>query len=123
MAVLGWIFRKTQISGSFVLFDNAAKPTWLIIKTLDELEEIAGQIEPHISEKVINSIAKGEVVPYFGDSEYECFSNEKKLRKCLHPARQLKGNKTYCYAILDALPEFPLERDKILSFDKYMENI
>lgn len=112
-----------EISGSFILFDNAGKPTWLIIKTLRELEEIAQQIEPHISEELIGSIYKGEVVSYFGSAETECYSNEEKLRKSLHKAQKLNGKQVYCYALLDELPEFPLKSGEIRSFNQYMSSL
>ena len=112
-----------EISGSFIFFDNAGKPTWLIIKTLRELEEISQQIEPHISEKIIDSIYKGEVVPYFGNSEIECYSDEEKLRKCLHKAQRLNGKQVYCYALLEELPEFPLDKEKIMSFNQYIGSL
>lgn len=112
-----------EISGSFLFFNNAGKPTWLIIKTLNELKEISEQIESHISEELIHSLDKGEVVSYFGNKEIECYSNEERLKKSLHKAQTLKGKQEYRYALLDELPEFPLERGRILSFDQYISNL
>ncbi len=114
-----------EISGSFLFLNNAGKPTWLIIKTLKELEEISHQIESHISEEIIASIHNGEVVPYFGglETEIKCFGDEEELKKHLYKAEKLIGKKTYCYALLDELPGFPLERDKILSFNQYMSSL
>lgn len=112
-----------EISGSFILFDEAGKPTWLIIKSLEELEEIASQIEPQISESLVDSISNGEVVPYFGSSELEYYADEEKLKTSLHKAQKLNGKKVYCYAVLDRLPEFDLERDKIVSFNQYVGSL
>ena len=113
-----------EISGSFIFFDNAGKPTWLIIKTLEELEEIAEQIEPDISEKLVDSIAKGEVVPYFKYSELvDYYSDEEKLEKALHKAEALIGEKMYRYALLDKLPEFSLDKEKIVSFNQYISSL
>lgn len=112
-----------EISGSFIFFDNAGKTTWLIIKTLRELEETSQQIESHISEEIIDSIYKGEVVPYFGNSEIECYSDEEKLKKSLHKAQRLNGKQVYCYALLEELPEFSLDKEKIMSFNQYMASL
>ena len=107
-------------SGSFIFFNNSGKPTWLIIKTLNDLVEISDQIEAHISEEIIDLISKGEVIPYFWENEIEFFSDEEKLKKSLHKAKKLNGEKIYFYALLDELPEFPLETNKVVSFNQYM---
>ncbi len=114
-----------ETSGSFIFFNNAGKPKWLLVRTLDELKEISEQIEADISEDLIASIGKGEFIPYFGslEKEIECYEDEEKLRKSLHKAEKLRGKKTYCYALLDELPGFPLETKNFVSFDEYMSGL
>lgn len=113
-----------ETSGSFFLTDNASNPTWLIIRTIKELEEIADQIESQNSEELIDSIRKGEVVPYFVDSEVDYYDNPEKLKKSLYKAKLLKGKKDYAYAILKEAPfGFPLKADKIMSLDEYIRSM
>lgn len=113
-----------ELSGSFIFFNSFGKPTWLIIKTLDELKEIADQLEAdEISEELIDSLRKGDVVYYFSDSDFEYYSDEEKLRNSLHKAQKLQGKKEYRYALIDALPEFPLDKQKIASFNQYMSSL
>lgn len=113
-----------ELSGSFIFFNSAGKPTWLIIKSLNELQEIADQIEPHISENLIDMIRKGNVVPYFVPGmETNYYSNEKNLEKSLYKARKLIGQTEYCYALLEELPEFSFSPHKITSFNQYVGSL
>lgn len=108
-----------ELSGSFLFFDDLGTPTWLIVKTLDELKETADEIDAPKS--LIKAMKKGEVVPYFSKFE-DCFDNQKQdLEKHFYKAKILKGKKDYCYALIkDQLLDFPLDRDKILSFNEYL---
>lgn len=113
-----------EASGSFFLLDNAGKPTWLIVKSLNELEEIANQIEADISEELIDSIRNGEVVPYFASDDFNYYADEEKLKKCVYKATTLKSKKDYVYAILDEPPyDFPIKINEIQSLDDYLSKI
>lgn len=112
-----------ETSGSFFLLDSSGKPTWLLIRSLNELEQIANQMEEEIPEELIDSIRKGDLVPYFYNAEsyYEDFE---KLKKCLYKAKRLQGKKEYAYTILNEPPfGFPLKASNFLSFNDYLDSI
>jgi CheY-like chemotaxis protein len=113
-----------ETSGSFFLMDSAGNPTWLLIRTLHELEEIANQIEPEVSDELVDLIRRGEVVPYFGSHEPHYYADDKKLKKCLYKATRLKGERDYAYAILHEPPHgFAIKVDKIESLDDYIRSM
>jgi CheY-like chemotaxis protein len=109
-----------ELSGSFLFLDDAGTPSWLIIKTLDELQELAGQIGPDVSPELVESVRNGEVVPYFFNMDDYFSSDDAQLEKHLYKANKLQGKKTYSYAIVKELHDFPLDKNKIFSFNDYL---
>jgi CheY-like chemotaxis protein len=110
-----------ELSGSFLLMDNEGSPTFLIIKTVDELAGIADELENEgCPTELVESVRQGQLIPYFGSTQVNLHIKKGVIEKHLHEAKKLKGKKDYAYALLNELPGFSLERDKILSFNDYM---
>lgn len=113
-----------ELSGSFLFMDNAGVPTFLIIKTLDELEEIAEQIDKNkLPRKLIESVKNGELIPYFSHSSDDFDAEASVFEKHLYKAKKLKGKKDYVYALVNDLEGFSLKRDKILSFNEHIVSV
>lgn len=113
-----------ELSGSFILFDDKGSPSWLIIKTLDELKELADFMDDkEVPEKWVDAVKNGEMIPYFSGKEDDVYSDNLNVEDYLHKAQRLKGKKEYCYALLSEAPEFPLKKDKIFSFRDYINSL
>jgi CheY-like chemotaxis protein len=114
-----------EISGSFLLMDDAGSPTFLIIKLISELATIADGLEDSVlSQKVIRSIRSGEYVPYFGALDEDFYAAQPIFEKHLYKAKKLVGEREYAYAIFEEIPlGFSLDRDKITSFRTYISNL
>lgn len=112
-----------ELSGSFLFFDANALPTWLIIKTQKEVNEILDQVEFDISDELVLALQKGEWVPYFDKEAYDHYSNAESFQACLYPAKKLSGKQDYCYAVVKKLDNFPLNSDKIISFKAYLHSL
>jgi CheY-like chemotaxis protein len=112
-----------EISGSFLLLDADASPTWLLVKTKNELQEFAPQAEAEgASEDVVDSIKNGHKIPYFNDFDEYVDATSGNWDKYLYAAQELNGKAQYRYAITKNIPGFRLHRDKILSFNTYLHN-
>lgn len=111
-----------EISGSFLLMDNAGKATFLFIKTIEELAEMADLMEDaEVSGNLVESVQKGKLIPYFGSEKEFSKAQKSTFEKCLYKANILKGNKDYAYAILKETPiGFPINLDEITSFNQYI---
>lgn len=113
-----------ESSGSFLLLDDDAKPTWLIIKTCNEINELADQMaDADMPEKLVQAVRKGDTLPYFYNSDEYFSAMENGYQGHLYPAKHLSGAKKYCYFLSDNLPDFPLNKAKILSFNEYLRQI
>jgi CheY-like chemotaxis protein len=114
----------TEPSGSFIFLNNDGTPKWLIIKTLDELQGIAELMEDmEFSPESIKAVRNGDAIPYFGNQEDAIYSEEAKGEQFTHKAEKLTGKATYCYALLDELPGFAIDKKKIFSFKEYFDNL
>ncbi len=110
-------------SGSFLFLDADGSPTWLIIKTQTELVDLANQMQDmDISEKLTNSVLNGDLIPYFQNFDHymTVLENKTYIEKYLLPAKKLQGNKIYSYAVSKELFDFPLDRQKLMSFNNYI---
>jgi CheY-like chemotaxis protein len=114
-----------EISGSFLLMDDSGSPTFLLIKSINELSEIADGLDGSVlSEKVIESVRSGEYVPYVGALGGDFDKEESIFKKHLYEANKLVGERDYAYAILKEAPfGFSLDVDKITSFNTYISNL
>lgn len=113
-----------EISGSFLFIDHAGVPTWLLIKTLSELQEIVEQMrDAELPEEWCDAVEQGELIPYIGDHELDFYSESCDPKKYLFPAQSWKGSQEYRYSLVKNLPAFHFEAHKILSLDDYIRSL
>lgn len=110
-----------DVSGSFLLFDHAGTPTWLLIKTCDELKEIANEMQVEETEEPmdwIKEIQMGKLMPYFNHFT-DCLNPKKSgFEKHLYPASLLHGKRDYSYSLVKDFYGFPLDQANIMSFSE-----
>jgi CheY-like chemotaxis protein len=107
-------------SGSFLLVDDDAKPTWLVVKTLDEMRELAGLLEDSgVPPALADRIRSGELIPYFLDSTTYIDPGDGAFEQRLCPGEIVKGDRNYAYAVTGNLYNFPIDRDRIFSFNEH----
>lgn len=113
-----------ELSGSFLFLMKDGSPVWLLIKTQQELHELAEGMEDtqNVSEKLLEEMRNGEQIPYFHDTNTYLRMTGDQLASCLYPAKKLQGRETYSYAIVKDLSQFKLDRKRILSFVDYLNN-
>ena len=111
-----------ESSGSFIFFNDDANPTWLLVKTKDEMVEFARQAEAEdASQEVIDALKNGDKIAHFNNfDEYTDAVENGHWENHLYPAQKLNGEQEYRYAIIKDLRGFPLDRKKILSFDEFL---
>ena len=112
-------------SGSYLFIDDAGLPTWLIIKTKKELSDLTEFMEGvgKISPDTIESIKKGEKIPYFRSSyDYlHSVDDNADMEKYLHKAEMLNGQKEYSYFLTNTLTDFGLDQKRVASFNDFFE--
>ncbi len=110
-------------SGSFLFFDENARPTWLLVKTKEEMIEFAKQASAEgAPDEVAHAIEQGTKIIHFNNFDEYTHATEGHWEDYLYSAQKLNGKKEYRYAIVNSLPGFPLEQDKIQSFSKYLHS-
>lgn len=115
----------TDIEGSFILFDNEARPSYLSVKTDIDIQyyyEIASD-NPRVGSDILNAIKDKSKIPYFlSDEDYNIPANEWGLY--LHEAICLEGEHDYYVAYIKNNPLYSVENQSdILPFKKYMRSI
>ncbi len=106
--------------GSFLMLDMHGKPSWLIVKSDADMEHLYQfAILQEASEKILKGLQNRMLVPYFHTDE-ELKASLDECHHCFHPAVELKGKQMYYYVYLSRPETYKLERDKIVSFEKYL---
>jgi len=103
-------------AGSFLLFDDDAKPSTLIVMREAERHadyELARSLGA--SSEVLEHIASGEKI-------LGALSNEKNL-SLLIPAQQLQGNNAYSYAHIAGSTLNNLREESVFSYHSYLDEI
>ncbi len=112
----------TETTGSFLMLDMQAKPSWLVTKYYKDLKlhyEIAENSEAPV--EVLEALRSGEKLPYsWNTSDYYQVTGEQ-WQKQLHPSEELKGKDTYYYSYITALDSFDVKPGEILSYAKYLQ--
>jgi hypothetical protein len=110
-------------SGSYLFINDAGEHTWLIVKTQNDLSESADLIEDYdISRDLVEKVKNGDAIPcaYNFHNYMEALEKKDHFEKYLLPAKKLIGkDKVYSYCLTTELPNFILEKERILSFDNY----
>jgi hypothetical protein len=106
--------------GSFLMLDMYGKPSWLIVKSDSDMENIYQfALLQEASEKILNGLKNRTLVPYFHTDE-ELKAPLDACQHCFHPAVELKGKQMYYYAYISHPEMYALAKDNIVSFEAYL---
>ncbi len=114
-----------EASGSFLFFDAKGTPTWLLVKTENDLADYLDMaIDSGAPEKIIDAIRTGESILYFNNFNEYSEAIDGHWEDYLYPAQTLtlSLDKKCFYAVVKQIKNSPLKHDEILSFDAFMEN-
>jgi FixJ family two-component response regulator len=102
-------------SGSFIFLDNHANPTWLIVKSADEIQEQFELLQGYdIPASFLTSVAKKEkILCLLSEDEYKLPIKE--WPKYLYETK--KFDDKYYYCIVKNLPTTILEWNKVISYE------
>lgn len=126
------VFKETRASdcyllepsGSFLFMAANGAPTWLLVKSRDELQEYLAQAEEeNTPEHVINALSSGAQIPFFTNFADYARAVNGAWEQYMHPASNWQGLNKYFYAILKELPYFGLANDKISCFQDYLKRV
>lgn len=107
-------------SGSYLLLDDDANVSYLIIKTEQEKNEYLNLAQhAGASKEVLNALASGEKIPFLIEGDRENVDWE----KCLVPAQRIDCNEPYYYAYLPGQTQVNVRQQKILSYHRYLEEL
>ena len=114
----------TDAFGSFLFLDSQGNPSWLAVKSEDEMQaalEVAEGSDTPFPSDILSSMKKREKVLYMYHKGGLC-DNLEEAKRSLHPATKLKGRKTnYYYSLIKDSNAYDVDTDKILSFKTYQE--
>ncbi len=121
-------FYLSEDNGSYVLFDAKGKPSWLAVKDLDEMESdfyMADDSSESPSKSVLQGLeARKLLVHMFDREEDNQPAAQWEASGLIYPAQELKGEQqSYYYAYINDSDAHRLDRDKILSFRAYQEQV
>ncbi len=109
-------FYLTENSGSFLLLDEQANPSCLIMKTSQDLKhhyDLA--LDNQAPQEVLDKLKTGEEIPYFWQADsYQQEWND--WASCLFPAKRVECKENYYYVLIKDPRSFDIRRDKILSY-------
>jgi len=111
----------TENTGSFLMLDAQAKPSWLVTKYYDDLKihyEIAEN--NHAPVEVLEALRSGDKLPYTWNTKDYFSANSRDWSKQLHSAEELSGKDTYYYAYIKELDSFDVKKGEILSYAEYL---
>lgn len=116
----------TDAFGSYMFLDFEGKPSWLVVKSEDEMyaaHETADMADDPVPEEILQAMKNRELVLYL--HERGGLSDDiDELKRSLHPATKLTGNKsTYYYSYIDNPKAYKIDLDKVLSYKAYREQL
>jgi CheY-like chemotaxis protein len=107
-------------SGSFLLLDNDANASFLIVKNETDMHlyyDLA--LDNGASDEVLDQLSGGEKIPCFWQANNQPLDwND--WSTCLVPAQRFVSDNTYFYAYVQEPALFHVQRDKILSYRHYL---
>ncbi|RUQ90432.1 response regulator [Legionella septentrionalis] len=112
----------TDESGSFFMLDEDANTSFLIVKTDADLQtyyELGASAGA--DEAVLAEIVNGRKIPSLWSIKPNGSSNP--WLNTLIPAKRIVGNKNYYYAFLSGNSLFDIRQQKILSYQRYLEEL
>lgn len=113
-----------DITGSFLMLDADAKPSFLTVKLYDDLElhyELAQNAKAE--EAVLDDIRSGNKIPFALQTKDYYGYDASDWKKNLYHAEELKGENTYYYAYITADIGYNNEAQPIASYHQYLEKL
>lgn len=109
--------------GSFLLLDAQGKPSILAVAD-EEMMEVYQQLanDDDAPQAVIGALESKQMVPYF-HTEDDFTTRPAEWEPYLHSAKILQGKETYCYAYIADPGNYELDRDKIFSYQQFLEKM
>jgi len=114
----------TENSGSFLMMDANAELSHFIVKTEQDLRlhyEMA--LDNKAPQMVLDQLQKGEKVPFFWKADDYNETVWDDWATYLYPASKLEGLETYYYSYVKNPPHTDINKDKILSYQKYLDEV
>lgn len=113
----------TDTYGSYLLLNADAKPSWLAVKDESGMEgtyEIGRDSDTPFPPEMLEEIKNRKKVLYLYE-DGGLTDDPEEAAISLHPATKLEGKGTYYYASIDNPNAYDISRDKILSYNDYLE--
>lgn len=116
-------FYLMESSGSFLMLDADAKVKCLIVKNNTDLKMYHDLARDNkVSEEILQQITQGEKIPFFYQDAHET-TEWNEWSSCLYPAQRLDGHESYYYALIDGPAPFGVQKEKILSYNDFLNNL
>lgn len=112
----------TDAEGSFLCLDGRGRPSWFVIKSDQELENLYKHAEiEEAPADVIKALKDRKSLPYFYTDE-DLQTSPLEWGKYMHAAKELKGkDDVYYYAYIDDPKAYDFDSSKILSYQDYLQ--
>jgi CheY-like chemotaxis protein len=108
-------------SGSFLLLDENASPSWLMVKSPDELQMYQDLAEDTgASPSSLKQLKAREKIPYFHHEKDFLMLQGSKWDSYLYSAHKLQGKRDYYYALVKETMGSPVRSQDILSYENYL---
>lgn len=112
--------------GSFVFLDYEGNPSWLAVKSEDEMQaalEVAEGSDTPFPSDILAAMKKREKVLYMFQKGGLCDDLEE-AKKSLHPATRLKGRKSnYYYSLIKNPSAYEIDISKVVSYKTYLDEV
>jgi CheY-like chemotaxis protein len=115
----------TELTGSFLLLDKNARPSYLVIKCYEDLNihyEFAA--DNGAPKEVLDEIRSGSKIPYAWDADdYFRLQKPEEWQSQLYPAEELHGQEIYYYALIKDLPTEAVQTNRLTSYSKFIHQL
>lgn len=109
--------------GSFLMLDKQGQPSWLAMANEDMMETYYRLADDDNAPKeVVEALKNKQMIPYF-HTEDDFHTRPSEWQPYLYPAKVLKGKETYYYACINDPSAYDISRDKILSYQAYLDSL
>ncbi|MCE3045578.1 MULTISPECIES: response regulator [Legionella] len=110
-------------SGSFMLLDDDANVSFLVMKTLADLETHFNLAERNgASRTVLDELSRGLKIPCYWQKD-DNMPEWNDWFSCLVPAQRLDANHTYFYSYVSGPILFDVHEERVQSYHQYLEEI
>jgi CheY-like chemotaxis protein len=109
--------------GSFILLDAQGKPSVLAVADEYMMETYQQLVkDDDAPQSIIDALDNKQMIPYFHTAD-DFTTPPAEWESYLHPAKMLQGKETYCYAYIADLVDYELARNKIVSYQQFLEKV